>query len=199
MTSLLLKTIIPDVMKRYLFSTFLLLAVLPVTSQIPQNQNTDRNDEEKRDLEPPENVEDDLNRKRRWEANLPGGRYSVNLGNITSISQHSYVLDGTLLVTEVTIDTTGNSLARFYYIEPVTEETKLDILKRLQGRASGLQNRARNRTGMKFDEMAQKNYPHTTHAHTIEFRILSRAELGALYGSVYRAWDDGKGRTFRIK
>ena len=185
-------------MKRYLISAFLLLAILPLTSQTPQNQNDRTNEEEQAD-EPPENVEDDLNRKRRWEARLPGGRYSVNLGNITSIAQHSYVLDGTLLVTEVTIDTTGNSLARFYYIEPVTEETKLDVLKRLQGRATGLRNRARDRSGMNFDEMAQKNYPHTTHAHTIEFRILSLAELTALYGSVYRAWDDGKGRTFRIK
>ena len=185
-------------MTRYLIPAFLLFVVLPVSSQTLQNPNKLKNEEETAG-EPPETVEDNLNRKRRWEANLPGGRYSVNLGNITSVSQHSYVLDGTVIVTEVTIDTTGNALARFYYLEPVTEETKLDILKRLQGRTTGLRNRARSRTGMSFDEMAQKNYPHSTHAHTIEFRVLSRAELGALYSSVYRAWDEGKGRSFRIR
>lgn len=185
-------------MKRYLIPTLLLLATFPVTSQTPRNQDK-RPDGEEQANEPPVNTEDNLNRKRRWEANLPGGRYSVNLGNITSVSQHSYVLDGTVIVTEVTIDTTGNSLARFYYLEPITEETKLDILKRLQGRTTGLRERAKNRTGLSIDEMAQKNYPHSTHAHTVEFRVLSRAELGALYGSVYRAWDDGKGRTFSIK
>ena len=185
-------------MKAYLISSVLFLAMLPAISQTPQNPDN-RTGQEAENEEELENVEDDLNRKRRWEANLPGGRYSVNLGNITSVSEHSYVLDGTVLVTEVTIDTIGNALARFYYLEPVTEETKLDILKRLQGRTTGLRNRARSRTGMSFDEMAQKNYPHSTHAHTIEFRVLSRAELGALYSSVYRAWDDGKGRTFTIK
>lgn len=181
-------------MKIPLLSTFLLLLIIsPTAGQSTQN-NQEKNGEEEL-----ENIEDDLNRKRRWEAQLPGGRYSVSLGNITSISQHTYVLDGVAIVTEVTIDTTGNSLARFYYFEPVTEETKLDILKRLQGRTTGLQNRAKNRSGMSFDEMAQKNYPHSTHAHTVEFRILSRSELNALYGSVYNAWDNGKGRTFRIK
>lgn len=187
-------------MKRYFYFAplvLLALAILPLTSQVRPGQEPAS--EEGEAAGPPENVEDDLNRKRRWEANLPGGRYAVNLGNITSLSEHTYVLDGTLIVTEVTIDTTGNSLARFYYIEPVTEQTKLDVLKRIQSRTTGLQERARDRTGMSFDEMAQKNYPHSTHAHTVEFRVLSRAELGALYGSVHRAWDEGKGRTFSIK
>lgn len=183
------------VMKCYLLTALMTLAVLPLTAQVRPGQEPPR-EEKEAELE---NIQDELNRKRRWEANLPGGRYAVNLGNITSISEHTYVLDGAVIVTEVTIDTTGNSLARFYYLEPVTENTKLDILKRIQGRSTGLQERARKRTGMSFDEMVQKNYPHSTHAHTVEFRVLSRAELNALYGSVYRAWDDGKGRTFSIR
>jgi hypothetical protein len=47
--------------------------------------------------------------------------------------------------------------------------------------------------------MVQKTYPDTTHARTVEFRLLSRGELKALYGSVYTAWDTGKGRTFNVK
>lgn len=194
------RLMIQVIMKRYLLAAILAFAIVPLISQFSSAQARPTSEEEgEEQAEPPENIEDGPNRKRRWEANLPGGRYSVNLGNITSLSEHTYVLDGTLIVTEVTIDTTGNSLARFYYIEPVTEQTKLDVLKRIQSRTTGLQERARDRTGMSFDEMAQKNYPHSTHAHTVEFRVLSRAELGALYGSVHRAWDEGKGRTFSVK
>ena len=102
------------------------------------------------------------------------------LGAITSISKHSYVLDGTLLVTEATVDTTGTALARFYYIEPITKDTTFNALARIQKRAEELRNRGQSRTGTKADEMAQKSYPTTTHARTIEFRIMNEVELNAL-------------------
>ena len=50
------------------------------------------------------------NAKGIWQATLPGGEYAVSTDRITSVSRHSYLLDGTLLVDEVTIDTTGVSL-----------------------------------------------------------------------------------------
>ncbi|MGJ8695868.1 MAG: hypothetical protein ACSHYF_06080 [Verrucomicrobiaceae bacterium] len=183
-------------MKAHLLTALLAFAWLPAFSQTSPPRDEDPKEE---GAEAPENTTDELNKKRRWEANLPGGRYAVNLGNIVAISEHSYVLDGTVIVSEVTIDTTGTSLVRFYYIEPVTEDTKLDVLKRIQGRGTELRNRARERTGISIDEMAQKHYPDTTHAKTIEFRLLSRGELRALYGSVYTAWDTGKGRTFNVR
>lgn len=189
-------------------ATFLLLAlvlpILPVTAQVSPTQQKQQTEQEKKDQEEAdkkalEGVNDDENKKRRWECSLPGGEYSVNLGNITAISKHSYVLDGTLLVTEVTVDTTGTSLARFYYMEPITKDTNFNALARIQKRAKELQNRAQKRSGTKADEMAQKSYPITTHARTIEFRIMNEVELNALYGSLYRAWNTGKGRTFRIQ
>ncbi len=60
--------------------------------------------------------------KRFWQSSLPGGDYVVALDRISSISKHSYIIDGNLRVTEVVIDTNGNSLARFYYIIPVSED-----------------------------------------------------------------------------
>lgn len=183
-------------MKIYFLTFLLLFGALPVTAQTTQ-QNTEENEEEEE--EAPENTEDELNKKRRWEASLPGGRYAVNLGNITSISEHSYVLDGVAIITEVTIDTVGASLARFYYMEPVTENSKMDIVNRLRNRTTGLKNKAKERVGISFEDMAQKQYPHSTHAKTVEFRLLSRGELRALYGSLYTAWDTGKGRTFKVR
>ena len=184
---------------------FSALSVTAQTTPAPGGQQTSTNqqqnepDQDEKDKETLEGVNDDENRKRRWECSLPGGEYSVNLGAITSISKHSYVLDGTLLVTEATVDTTGTALARFYYIEPITKDTTFNALARIQKRAEQLRNRGQTRTGTKADEMAQKSYPTTTHARTIEFRIMNEVELNALYGSLYQAWTSGKGRTFRIQ
>ena len=184
---------------------FAALSANAQTTPVPGGQQTQAEQQEaarqqqERDKQALEGVNDDENRKRRWECSLPGGEYSVNLGAITSVSKHSYVLDGTLLVTEVTVDTTGTALARFYYIEPITKDTTFNALARLQKRAEQLRNRGQQRTGTKADEMAQKSYPTTTHARTIEFRIMNEVELNALYGSLYRAWNSGKGRTFRIQ
>jgi hypothetical protein len=186
----------------YLFSALLVTAQTtysPGGQQNSTNQQQGQNEEDEKDKETLEGVNDDENRKRRWECSLPGGEYSVNLGAITSVSKHSYVLDGTLLVTEATVDTTGTALARFYYIEPITKDTTFNALARIQKRAEELRNRGQSRTGTKADEMAQKSYPTTTHARTIEFRIMNEVELNALYRSLYQAWTSGKGRTFRIQ
>jgi hypothetical protein len=186
----------------YLFSALLVTAQTtssPGGQQNSTNQQQGQNGQDEKDKETLEGVNDDENRKRRWECSLPGGEYSVNLGAITSVSKHSYVLDGTLLVTEATVDTTGTALARFYYIEPITKDTTFNALARIQKRAEELRNRGQSRTGTKADEMAQKSYPTTTHARTIEFRIMNEVELNALYRSLYQAWTSGKGRTFRIQ
>ena len=97
------------------------------------------------------------------------------------------------------IDTTGVSLARFYFIEPVSSDTKFNVVQRLQATIGKAQDKAGEYSGTKVDELAQKTFPHTTHAKTVEYRILTEQELNALYKSVYRAWDSGKGRTFRIR
>ncbi len=186
----------------YLFSALLVSAQTtssPGGQQNSTNQQQGQNEQDEKDKETLEGINDDENRKRRWECSLPGGEYSVNLGAITSVSKHSYVLDGTLLVTEATVDTTGTALARFYYIEPITKDTTFNALARIQKRAEELRNRGQSRTGTKADEMAQKSYPTTTHARTIEFRIMNEVELNALYRSLYQAWTSGKGRTFRIQ
>ena len=176
------------------------LFMFPLSAQVNQDQNEEQTEEEKEaEEEALKKVEDEEIKRARWQCSLPGGEYAIKLGNITSISKHSYVLDGTLLVTEVTIDSTGNSLARFYYMEPITKDTNFNALARIQKRAKELQGRAQKRAGTKADEMAQKTYPATTHARTIEFRIMNEVELNALYGSLFTAWDSGKGRSFRIQ
>ena len=49
---------------------------------------------------------------RFWQATLSGGHFMVALDRIASVSRHKYVLDGALIIDEVTVDTVGQALAR---------------------------------------------------------------------------------------
>lgn len=177
--------------KSLLFLFFVLFSLGQSTAQ------TSNTEQDKENIS--ENANDELNNKKRWEAHLPGGHYAIPLGHIVSISKHQYLLDGTVSVTEVTIDSNGNSLARFYYMEPITADSSLSSAQKLTQRGQELLNQAGRTTGNSAHLMAQKNYPQSTHAHTIEFRLLSLAELDALYNSLYSSWDSGKGRNFSIQ
>jgi hypothetical protein len=131
-----------------------------------------------------------------WEANLEGGNYMVALGRISSVSRHKYVLDGAVIVDEVTIDTTGQALARFYFISPISVGGSGAAASEAVERAAALLDGATRRAGVNVQDMVVKKYPLTTHTKTIEYRLLSEQQLGALYQSAKTAWVSGKGRVF---
>jgi len=145
------------------------------------------------------NVTDREGPRNFWEASLPGGHYMVRLGSISSVSMHEYVLDGNLIVNEMTVDTNGRSLARFYHIQPVTDAADRTAVTRAVDRGRELLDRAGERAGFAVHDMVQKNYPNTTHAGTVEFRILHLNDLEAIYGSLRGAWERGRGRTVTIE
>lgn len=145
-----------------------------------------------------QNASDEEDLRRFWQLSLPDGHFMVALDRIASISRSSYVLDGGLIVTEVTIDTVGNSLCRIYQITPATENSRSSATQRLTQRARELTNRAGEVTGSNLSEMVQKSYPTTTHAKTVEYRVQEKATLDALYDSLNKAWREGKGRRFAI-
>ncbi len=140
---------------------------------------------------------------RFWEASIgASGHYLVALDRISSISRHQYILNGNALVDEVTLDCIGQSLARFYHISPLTEAvsgTPASAAARIVERGKELVNQAAERIGTKAHEMVVKTYPETTHARSIEFRLLSTADLEALHKSMRTAWETGKGRKFNIE
>ena len=131
-----------------------------------------------------------------WEANLAGGNYLVALGRISAVSRHKYVLDGTVIVDEVTVDTTGQGLVRFYFITPITATGVGAAASDAAERALALVDGAARRNGADVQDMVVKKYPLTTHSKTIEYRLLSEQQLSALYKSVKTAWVTGKGRVF---
>lgn len=137
--------------------------------------------------------------RRFWEANLPGGNYMVALDRITAVSMHSYVLDGGIVVSEVTIDTLGTTVARFYQLTPVAEYGASQATKSVTERGKEILKRGSESTGMDPTTTVQKKYPLTTHAKTIEYQVSSLEELDALYNNIKKSWEAGRGRKFSIK
>lgn len=109
--------------------------------------------------------------KKFWQADLPAGSYTVALEHIVSISKHRSILDGKTCVTEVVIDTSGGSLARFYLLESAVRDTH---------------------------QSASKEHPAASHAKTVDFLLSNAADLNKLYDSARSAWISAKGKKFTI-
>ncbi len=142
--------------------------------------------------------DDQASSPRFWQTKLDGGEYMIALDRISSISRHKYVLDGALIVDEVTIDSIGQALARFYFITPITDAATTNAAANLTKRVSEVVEQVGDRVAPGVQDMVVKKYPDTTHARTIEYRLLSENDLKALFTSAKNAWESGRGRKFTI-
>ena len=140
---------------------------------------------------------------RFWQATLSGGDYMVALDRISAISRHKYLLDGGIVVDEVTVDALGQALVRFYFLAPLTEVMKGShagtTAAGMVDRARELVDKAADTAGTDAHNMVIKKFPETTHAHEIEYRVESEEILTALYTSVQTAWVSGHGRKYVVK
>lgn len=136
---------------------------------------------------------------RFWQATLDGGHYMVALSRISSVSRHKYVLDGALIIDEVTVDTVGQALARFYFISPISDAAPGNTLSGAAERGRELVDKAAKYAKTDVQDMVVKKYPDTSHAKSIEYRIQSEEGLTALYASVRSSWETGRGRKFTAK
>src|ERR1700722_7001859 len=82
-----------------------------------------------------------------WTCKLPGGTYEVALRSIISVSSHEYIVDGAARVTEVNIDTAGNSLVRFYYLEPLVPQSPIGFGQSALNKLQDYTKNAASRTG----------------------------------------------------
>ena len=145
------------------------------------------------------NAKETDDHKRFWQASLPGGHYMVAIDRIASISMHEYVLDAQLIVNEIVVDTNGRGLARFYHVTPMAADSASGTARRVVEKGQELLDRAGQRAGSDILDMAQKNYPTTSHAGMIEYRILDLRDLRAIYKSLRNAWETGRGRRITVK
>ncbi len=173
-----------------------LVCLLPVAAQVPV---PDTNPAQK----PDPRISDTEEKHRFWEANLPTGSFLIALDRIVSVSLHQYAMDNGLIVSEVVIDSIGQAVYRFYYIAPASDNLAGSGTARsitgIVERGREILDRNAQKAGTNLHEMVIKQYPTTTHAHTVEYRLLDERDLRQLLGSVRSAWTSGKGRKFTIK
>jgi hypothetical protein len=135
-----------------------------------------------------------------WTAELPGGKFVVALRAILSVSSHEYVVDGAARVTEVNVATSSNLLARFYVLEPITPEAPGGIGQSAVNMVMEKFQDISTRTGQgEVWQKVVKNYPASTHAHTVEYRLENAEELSKLFKSVEDAWKRNRSATYRGK
>lgn len=137
-------------------------------------------------------------RRGLWTAELPGGTYIVRVTAITSVSLHEYLVDNAARVAEVNIGTSSTDTVRFYCIEPNVPKAPGGVGQSVIDKAEEKANELLNRTRM--DETWQKvmkNYPTTTHAHTIEYRIPDRKTLQALFEHLKDCFESQRAGTFK--
>ncbi len=135
-----------------------------------------------------------------WRCTTPGGTYVVALRSIVSISMHEYVVDGAARVTELNIDTTGNALARFYYLEAITPQTPLAVGQSTLNKLQEMAEQASARTGQEeIWQKVTKTYPGSTHAHTIEYRLESKDDLKKIFNSADAALHDLRDGSITIQ
>ena len=157
---------------------FLLITLLGAGAAWTQNTNS--------------NSQVSTSRMALWNCKFSDGNfYSVALGAVDSVSQHEYLLDGTLRVVEVTVATRGSTQARFYVLERPSVETGAlpgqsladgmgkvaeDIVSRAPGGAKAA------------TQSVVKKFPETSHAKIIEYRIRDRETLGKLFEHLLKRW-----------
>ena len=132
----------------------------------------------------------------RWEADLPGGSFVVSVSKIASVSTSEYIVDAAARVTELTIGTTSSVTARFYYIEPIVQNDRAQqLMDKIQGHA---QNVADHTGQDAVWQKVVKNYPLTTHAHTVEYRLSAKEQVQSLFNSVNTALSNNGNTVIRI-
>lgn len=193
----------PNPLRRLTFLPALaVVAILPglapgvATAQIGQRPTTPGSE----DATPNTRREETELDRKFWEADVPGGNFLIALGNISFVSIHEYIVDGNVRVHEVSIGSGSSALARFYHLELLAENSPVTATKTLLSRAAAVAETAAARTGTEeVWKKVQKNYPASTHAHTVEYRLEYLEDLKTIHASVKGAWWSGRGAKITIR
>ncbi len=145
--------------------------------------------------------QDEVTRDGLWQGQFKGGNYIVRCNSIIALSKHEYISDGVARVVEVNVTLNSAQIVRFYFLEPVKLESGSSMVNAGQAaidRAKGMVEQAAGRVSPSLTEpKVVKNYPASTHAHTVEFVLKEEAKLISLFGSLERSLRTGQGRTWK--
>ncbi len=134
-----------------------------------------------------------------WQAAFDnGGHYLVKLNQITCASKHEYIGNGAARVIEVTIGCDAAVVARFYFLEPLGKDTPVSAGNVIMNRVQDVAKETAGRVSPTIAKLnVVKDYPNTTHAHTVEYVVQTEATLSSLYSSLMQAINTGRGRTWK--
>lgn len=120
-----------------------------------------------------------------WEATLKDekkGDVILKLSEIQGVALHTYKLDGTIEITECTIDTKGSHSIRFYAIAsslppqiPQTSATRTAL------------NEVKKRAEVNTSYPARK-FPEGAYSHNIEYQLSSPEKVYKVFKSIKDAW-----------
>lgn len=174
-------------------SSAAILLGLPLRAQSPAAPTAPQGQQQQQ----PQGPHDETSNPRLWQAKFPTGHYMVRLDRICSVSKHEYISDGVARVVEVTVGTDSAVVARFYYLEPVGKDTPIAAGQIIINRAQEIQKTVADKISPSAGKLqVVKNYPVSTHAHTVEYVVQSEEGLNSLYGSLTVSVNTGQGRTW---
>lgn len=135
-----------------------------------------------------------------WDGRMNGGNYIVRCNSIIALSKHEYISDGVARVVEVNLTLNSAQVVRFYFLEAAKVEgsSMVNAGQQALDRARGMVEQAAGRVSSTLtDPKVVKNYPASTHAHTVEFVIKEEARLNSLFQSLERGFRSGQGRIWK--
>ena len=123
---------------------------------------------------------------------------TIAVPSITSVAQHSYLLNGVTPISQVTIDTTGNNTIRFYCVHP--DELGKDPAALAKVLSPDTIHPKRNgiTPGGKSSGLPSVKFPEGTYSHSIEFQLEAPEQLTKLYKAATSVWNSTSPKTVKI-
>ena len=187
-------------MKALLLLSVSLLLAASLHAQTSSGQTTGQNSNTGQNPNGQTTPQDDVTRDGLWEGRFKGGNYLVRCNAIIALSKHEYISDGVARVVEVNLTLNSAQIIRFYFLEPYKPDSGSSTLaagSQALDKARALFEQA---TSSVSEDLSRpkvvKNYPTSTHAHTIEFVVKDEQTITALYGSLDRSFRTGQGRVW---
>jgi hypothetical protein len=184
----------PIILMKALLITLSLLLTISLHAQSTTGQTTGQNP----GGQTPQ--QDSVTQDGLWQGKFKGGNYIVRCNSIIALSKHEYISDGVARVVEVNLTLNSAQIVRFYFLEaykPDTGSSTVGAGTQALEKAKGLFEQAAGRVSPDLaTPKVVKNYPASTHAHTVEFVLKDEAKLNTLYGSLERSFRTGQGRAW---
>ncbi len=129
-----------------------------------------------------------------WRAQLPAGTFLVPLDRVSNVSTHEYVVQGAGRVWEMVVSDDSSTIARFYYMESASrlKDPLITGESGLKYTEAALEKAAKATETEEIWRRVVKEYPHATHAHTVEYRLEDVKTVHRLFDHLSDCWTQGK-------